>query len=42
MADGQGSSKSWRSNTSKLDERSFNGVPICLASAKEKIAIGNK
>jgi hypothetical protein len=35
MADDQGSSKSWRGNTSKLDERSFIGIPICPVSAKE-------
>jgi hypothetical protein len=42
MADYQCSSKSWRSNTSKLDERSFNGVPICPVSAKETIVAGKK
>jgi hypothetical protein len=40
MANGQGDNKSWRSNTSKLDERSFNGVPICPASIKETTAVG--
>jgi hypothetical protein len=40
MANGQGDNKSWRSNTSKLDERSFNGVPICPASIKEMTAVG--
>jgi hypothetical protein len=38
MADDQGDSKSWHSNTNKLDERNFNGVPICPTSAKEMIA----
>jgi hypothetical protein len=40
VADDQGSSEPRRSNTSKLDEESLNGVPICFASAKEATAAG--
>jgi hypothetical protein len=40
VADDQGSSKPWCGNTNKLDEGSFNGIPICPASAKETTAAG--
>jgi hypothetical protein len=40
MADDQGSSKPWHSNTSKLDEGSLNGLPVCPAPAEETIAVG--
>jgi hypothetical protein len=42
MANDQRSNKPWRSNTSELDEGSFNGVPICLALAKETTGAGKK
>jgi hypothetical protein len=40
MADDQGSSKPWRSNTSKLHEGSLNGVPVCLALAEKATVAG--
>jgi hypothetical protein len=42
MADDQGSSKPWYNNTSKLDEGSLDGVPVCLAPAEKAIALGKK
>jgi hypothetical protein len=41
MADDQGSSKPWRSNTSKLDKGSLNGVPVRLAPT-EKVTVVRK
>jgi hypothetical protein len=40
MADDQGSSKPWRSNTSKLDEGSLNGVPVWPALAEKATTTG--
>jgi hypothetical protein len=42
MADDQGGSKPWRSNTSKLNEGSLNGVLVCPAPAEKAAAAEKK
>jgi hypothetical protein len=42
MADDQGSSKPWHSNTSKFDEGNLNGVPVRPAPVEKATAMGKK